>query len=264
MEGDSGRALTRWEFDAVIQRAAELAADDPDSAPGALTEGDLFRIAGEVGLPESHVRRALAEVRSGEQGGGLLDRFFGPQVVRTSRVVPGKLEEIADELDEFLVASQLLQRVRRGSSVLQYRPAVDWASQVARAASFSSSKYYTASAKSVEVRLSQVDDARTLVEIEIDPGIRQDDVVGALLGGGVGGGATGVAAGFGLALVSPLGLAVGVGGVVGLGVWYGIAYASGQAHRKKRQDVLVELEGILDALELGDPSSRRHLLGDGG
>ena len=127
-EGD-GRNLTRHEFDAVIRRAAELASSDPDGAEKALSEGELYRIAGEVGLPEGHVRRALAEMRSGELGGdGVLDRIFGPSSVRASRVVPGEPQGLGVQIDEFLVASQLLQPVRRGVTMLQYRPSVDWAS----------------------------------------------------------------------------------------------------------------------------------------
>ena len=82
---DTGRSLTRREFDAVIRRAAELAGSDPIGPDSALPEGEVFRIAGEVGLPDAHVRQALAEVRSGTIGGGRLDRLFGPALVAASR-----------------------------------------------------------------------------------------------------------------------------------------------------------------------------------
>lgn len=250
-EGDS-RSLTRREFDAVIRRAAELAASDPDVGENALSEAELYRIAGEVGLSEGHVRRALVDVRTGAEGGGLVQRVFGPSKIRAARVVPGGRDGIAAELDEFFVASQLLQPVRRGPDVLQYRPAVDWASQLARAASFSSRKYYVASAKSVEVRLQQVDDGRTFVEILIDPGTRGDDIAGAVVGGGFGAGAAGSLAGLALAAAAPVGLAVGVGVAVGAGAWSGITYLVGRTHKKKVQEVRMEIEGVLDALELGD------------
>ncbi len=227
-----GRDLTRREFDAVIRRAAELASSDPEGGEGALTEAELLRIAGEVGLSENHVRRALAEVRAGVEGGSLLDRVFGPSYVRASRVVPGTPEELASRLDEFLVASQLLQPVRRGLLILQYRPAVDWASQLARAASFSSRKYYIASARSVEVRLEPVEGGRTRVEFLIDPGTRADDVGLAVGGGALGGGGAGALTAWGLATTTPVGLAVVVGVAVGGGVWSGFAYARGQSHKR--------------------------------
>lgn len=258
-----GRSLSRREFDAVIRRAAELATSDPDGSEGALTEAELFRIAGEVGLSEGHIRIALAEVRSGETGQGVVDRVFGASSIRVSRVVRGTPQALADEIDEFLVASRLLQPVRRGVGILQYRPAVDWASQLARAASFSSHKHYIASAKSVEVRFESIDAERTLIEFVIDPGTRGDDIAGAIFGGGIGGGVAGTFAGIGLAAVAPIAAAAAAGVVVGGGVCTGIGYAVGRNHKRKLVEVRSEVEGVLDALELGDslepppPSWRR-------
>jgi hypothetical protein len=256
MNEPKGRSLTRGEFDAVIRRAAELASSDPDASEGALTEAELFRIAGEVGLSEGQVRLALAEVRSGvgihaEGGGGFLDRVFGPAHVRASRVVPGTPEKLAQSIDEFLVSTQLLQRVRRSTTMLHYRPAADWASQVARAASLSSRKYYIASARSVEVQLDAVDADRTMVAFMIDPGTRGNDVGGAVFGGAMASAVAGGAATFGLTLVAPFALAVSLGVVAGGGVWSAIFFGTGTAHRRKVDDVRSEVEGVLDSLEAG-------------
>jgi len=244
-----GRSLTRREFDAVIRRAAELASTELESEPS-LTESELMRIAQEVGLGERHVREALAEVRSHQSPTGLLDRVFGSSLVRAWRVVPGSPEALGVALDEFFVSTQLLQRVRRGPGWLQYRSALDWASQLARAASFGSPKYHLASAKSVEVRLERVDDENALVEILVDPDIRADHVAGAAVGGGlaalagsVGVVAVVVATGGVLGLALPLGLATG--GALGSGV----TWLVGQNHRKKSLEVHAEVEGILDRLE---------------
>jgi len=252
MDETKGKGLARHEFDAVIRRAAELASSDPEAAEGALTEAELFRIAGEVGLSEGHVRIALAEVRGGVAvRGGFLDRVFGPATLHVSRVVPGTPEELSQRVDEFLVSTQLLQRVRRTTTMLSYRPAVDWASQVARAASFSSRKYFIASARSVEVQLEPVATDRTLVQFVIDPGTRGNDVAGATVGGVVAAGAAGAASTFGLALVAPLALAIGGGAAVAGGLWFAIFFGTGAAHRRKLSDVRAEAEGVLDALETG-------------
>lgn len=263
MSEPRGRRLTRRDFDAVIRRAAELSSSDPGE--GALTEDELFRIAGEVGLDARHVRRALDELRSGAApGGSTLDRLFGPELVQAARPVPGSPRELAAKLDDFLVASQLLQSVRRGPTLLQYRPAVDWASQIARAASFTSRKYYIAAASSVEIRLEEQFEGRTLVEIVVDPGTRGDDALGALIGGGTAGVVTGAGAGVGLAWLDVIaGGAVATGTVVGLGMAGAVTYAVGRAHKKKLAEVRAEVEGVLDALEAGDslepppPSWRR-------
>lgn len=254
MAEKTGKSLTRREFDAVIRRAAELASSDPEAGDGALTEAELFRIAGEVGLDAHHVRRALSELKSGATAGGpfTLARVFGPASVRGSRIVSGTPRHLAAKLDEFLVASQLLQPVRRGPSVLQYRPAVDWASQLARAASFSSRKYYIASAKSVEILLADVGDERTMVEVVVDPGTRNDNIAGAVLGGGAAGVGIGIGVAASLASAGLLMVAAATLGVgVGAGLTTGITYWIGQAHKRKLGEVQAEIEGVLDALEIG-------------
>jgi len=244
----TGKSLSRRDFDAVIRRAAELSSSDPGGTDE-LTESELFRIAGEVGLSERHVRVALSEVRSGITAGGPLERIFGPAVVRASRVVPGSTEDLADQIDNFLVASQLLQSVRRGPTILHYRPAVDWASQLARAASFSSRKYYVASAKSVEVHLEDMDEGRTLVEFIVEPGTRSEAFAGAGLGGGAVGVGIGIAAGASLMAVAPVAVAAGIGVMAGGGLATVVTYLVGANHKKKLREVQDEVEGILDRLE---------------
>lgn len=252
MGEERGRSLTRREFDAVIRRAAELASSDPDAGEGNLTEGELYRIAREVGLSDRHVRTALTEVRTGPHGGGVLDRVFGPATIRASRAVPGTPEALSQALDDFFVRTQLLQTVRKGRNVLQYRPALDWASQLARAASFTQRKYYVASAKSVEVHLDAVDETTTFVELAVDPGTRGEALAGAGIGGGLSGAGVGVGASIALAPVLPLAAAVAVGAVLGGGTLAGIGAAVGSSHRKKVLEVQAEVEGILDLLERGE------------
>lgn len=258
------RPLTRAEFDEVIRRATELASREPDDE-GELEETELYRIAREVGLPEEHVRTALRELRGGPRmermptEGGLLDRLVGPAVVRTSRVVPGEVDDLAESIDDYMVAGQLLQPIRRSATLLQYRPAVDWVSQVARAASATSRRYYVASAKSVEVRLDELGgeepkgDAapRSRVTVEVDPGLRGDAwglaVAGTLVGGLTLGGATG----FFLAGFVPLVIAVVAGVAVAAAVATTSLLVVGRQHREKMADVLSEVEGILDQMERG-------------
>ena len=261
---EPGRSLTRKEFDEVIRRAAEIAASEPEGGDSALTETELLRIAGEVGLEERHVRKALAQVRSAPPtAGGPLSSLYGPSFVVASRVVPGTKEALIETIDNFLVAGRLLQNVRKGTRVLQYRPAVDWASQVARAASSTSRKYYVAAAKRVEIRLEPVDDIRSMVQIEVEPGTRDDYLAGGIIGGLGGGIASGVGMALAVVTVAPLALGVAAGIAVGSGVLGSIAWATGYRHKKRLLEVRAEIEGILDRLESGEslepppPSWRR-------
>lgn len=247
----AGRSLTRREFDEVMRRASELASRETEGDHSELAESEVYRIAREVGLSQRYVRQALGEVRQQQVPTTLTDRIFGPERVRASRVIQRSPEELGALIDEFLVAGRLLQRVRRSRSFLQYRPAVDWISQLARAASATSKKYFVASARSVEVHLEPVDDVRTLVEFEVDPGIRGDYVGGLVLGGGAGVVGGGVGAGVGLALVAPVALAVVGGAVLAGGVGVFATRWAGRSHRRKALDVVAEIEGILDRLEGG-------------
>ena len=255
---DEKRSISRRELDDVIRRAAELAAAESDHGEGSLDEQELIRIAGEVGLPERHVRRALAEVRSGtvpreDEDEGVLRRVFGAERVRASRVVPGTPRVLTGEIDSFLVGGRLLQSVRRSDRLMQYRPAVDWVSQVARAASATSRRYYVAAARSVEVRLEEAGEGQTLVELEVDPGMREDAVGGAVAGILVGGGA-GFMALIGVDnLLHIQALSIAAASLVTAGIGAGSLLWARARHRRKLGHVLAEVEGVLDTLESGEP-----------
>ena len=240
-----------------MRRAAELAAEGADGEEAGLTDAEAVRIGGEVGLPEPHVRQALAEVRAGQgvaarharQRG--LRALVGPGTIRASRTVAQPRRRIVRELDEFMVAGQLLQRVRRKDDLLQYRPAIDWASRVARAASATSRQHYVAAARLVEVRLQEVDGESTLVDLHVDPGVATNYQLGAVFGGGVVGAVVGLGAGFGVALLFPLIVAGVAGAVVGTAATLAVAMLCGRGFRRRLAEVESEVEGILDALESG-------------
>lgn len=259
------RRLTRHEFDEVMRRAADLAAAEPDPDGGTdFTDAEVVRIGREAGISEQHVRQALADVRAGKSnlpdrprdiGIGSLFKdvavLAGQGTVGASRTVRRPRRRIVREIDEFMVAGQLLQRVRRRDDLLQYRPAIDWASRVARAASSTSRQHYVAAARLVEVRLQEVDETSTLVKLHVDPGVAGNFQVGAVLGGGVVGTVAGVAAGLGLAALLPLAVAVAAGVFAGLVANLAVAVLCGRSFRRRLGEVESEVEGILDALESG-------------
>jgi len=249
---DSDRRLTREEFDEVIRRAVELAGHEGERGEWSIQE--VLRIAQDVGLPERHVRQALAELREvpgNPDSAGLVDRLFGPETVRVARVVPGTPTVLARTLDDFLVAGQLLQAVRRGERLLQYRPAVDWVSQVARAASSTSRRYYVASARLVEVRLDEADEG-SLVELHVDPGTRDDAVSSAVFGGLMGG--LGIGAGIGALsyLWMAPSVALTLSGLVAVASGGAIGWNVGRSHRRKIGEVRSEVRTVLDQLESGE------------
>lgn len=247
------RAISRRDFDQVMRRASELAGEEPGGAEGEFTDVEVLRIGREAGLAERHVRRALTELRT--EGGRALRRRSGiheliaPGEVRGSRVVGRKRAAVRRELDEFLAGGQLLQRVRRRDDLLQYRPAIDWASRVARAASSTSRQHYVAASRLVEARLDDLGDGATQVDILVDPGITGDYRGRAVLGGGI----VGLAVGYGTAaaiatLFSMTAAALG-GLVAGSAAVFGIAVLAGRGFQRRLREIHLEVEGILDGLE---------------
>ena len=253
--------LARRDFDKVMRRAAELAAEDSGGTEDALSDAEVVRIGREVGLPERHVRRALEEHRvrggggggegaAGRWGGGLRVLLLRDEVT-ASRTIERPRAAIRRELDEFMVGGQLLQRVRRKDDLLQYRPAVDWVSRVARAASFRSGQHYVASSRLVEVRLERRGAGSTLVGIRVDPGIAANYRNWWVLAGCVAGPMAGVAAG--VSVATPSLLAVGAvllaGGAAFVLASLMVALLAVPGFRRRLADVQSEVEGVLDGLE---------------
>ena len=251
--------LARRDFDWVMRRAAELATEDPGGAEDAFSDAEVVRIGREAGLPEEHVRRALAEHRArGGGGGGVVGRWawslqllLSRDDVSASRVIERPRARIRQELDEFMVGGQLLQRVRRKDDLLQYRPAVDWVSRVARAASFRSREHYVASSRLVEVRLERMSAGSTLVDIRIDPGIAANYRNWWVMAACVVGPMAGVAVGVGMAAPSLLavGAVLAAGGAAVLLSTLLVALLAAPGFRRRLADVRSEAEGMLDGLE---------------
>ena len=250
--------LTRRDFDRVMRRAAELAAEDPGGADDAFSDAEVVRIGREVGLTERHVRRALEEHRRRGGGGGVgrgLRGGLGILLLRdevvASRTIGRPRARIRRELDEFMVGGQLLQRVRRKDDMLQYRPAVDWVSRVARAASFRSRQHYIASSRLVEVGLERRSEASTLVHLRIDPGIAANYRNWWVIAGFIAGPMAGVPVGVSLGAPSLLGLGAVLlaGGAAFVATSLLVALLAGPGFRRRVADVQSEAEGVLDGLE---------------
>ena len=252
----SGRPLTRRDFDRVVRRAAELAVEDPGGMEDAFSDAEVVRIGREAGLPERHVRRALAEHREGAGGAGAGWWSTGKRMlllrdeVQASRTIERPRAAIRHELDEFMVGGQLLQRVRMGDDLLQYRPAVDWMSRVARGASFRSRQHYVASSRLVEIRLERVNAGSTSVGIRVDPGIAANYRNWWGLAGFVAAGVGGAAVALGM---DPSLLAFGVMIVAGTTALLleslAVVLLAGPGFRRRLADVRSEVEGVLDGLE---------------
>ncbi len=259
----TNRAVTRREMELVIRRAVELATEQAD-AGDAISEDEVVRIAGEVGLAPQYVRQALFELPAlrREQETTRAARYMGPSVVSAQRAVPGDADAVLRRLEQYLTTREYLQVRRRQQGQLLLGPAEDPLSKVFRTFTRSGKRFQLARATRVGVAVQPVDagSARIRLDIDLDER-RHDDFVGGgvlgtffgILGGnalGFGGGALAVVLGAATPLVVATGVGLGLAGLTG-GIWGGLALVRKAFHRRL-DDARAEADVLLDRLETGE------------
>lgn len=258
-----GRAVTRQELELVIRRAVDLATQQAD-AGDAISEDEVVRIAGEVGLSPQYVRRALFELptlRRAQQP-TLAARLLGECEVSAERVVPGDAEAVLRRVEQYLTTREYLLVRRQRSGQLLLAPADDAISKFARAITRSGRRFQLARASEVGVVAESADETHARVNIDVNLEEPRHDafVSGGVLGTFLGlvGGNVMAAAGAGMAVALHAATAVliasGVGlGIAGLagGVWGGLAISRRMFHRRL-EDAHAEADALLDRLEAGE------------
>ena len=253
------RSIRRKDLPAVVRRAAELASID-DDVTEELPEEEVVRIASELGLPERYVRQALFEGVVDEGEPSFLDRQFGTPRVVAGRAVPFDAERAKRLIEDYFVACEYLQVVRRQGNSMTFEPAVDTVSKMARAFK-RSSKHQLAAAYGLEVSVRPLEPGWSHVRIRA---VFEDNRKSQLVGGAVMGSLVGLPVSA-LTTVITGGLlngllmaeaAVALGGIAGIAAFSSIVTASLASIRRQwrrwRQRTQDQAEGVLDRLERGD------------
>jgi hypothetical protein len=249
-------SISGTDLEKVIHRAAELQFLR-DEVPDVIDEGEVVRIAEEVGLEGRHVRQALAELRadalllSEPRDSGIAARLWGAGAVQASRVVPGSPHEVLASLEHYLREHESLICIRDQPGRQVWRPAEDLMSKLQRSFDFIGRGYELAKARRMEVRVEQLEEGRSLVTLTADlKNQRAGHVAGWLIPLVAVG--TGAALGMHFAEGIPLLLggpaAVGGTGLIG-------SFAANRTFRRRRERVEVAIQGLLDRLERGLSSS---------
>lgn len=153
----------------VLRRAAELSA--PDSPAGELAGYDrrsLTEAASEVGIERRAVELALAEhdagllhVEPGRRG------LLGTSRVAQTRVVPGSVAAVREQVERWL-ASQLLEREERQGSASVWRPRADLGAKVRRKVDAKvNRKIRLADVDAVELSVTPCGERAALVRLEV-------------------------------------------------------------------------------------------------
>jgi hypothetical protein len=254
------RRLTTEQMEAVVRRAVELQSLDADgsSDPG-LTEDELLRIGGELGIDRGHMRRALAEVAVGAPAaGGMGARLFGPARVRAARAVPGRPEAVRAHIERYLVESQYLAVLRRLPEITIYEKSRGIQVELTRALDATravlggrgvgprvGAGFDLRSARTVDVSVAPFDDRTSWVSLGVDLG-NQRTGYWAGINGGVGVGALTAGAIAAVAIAPPAAL-------IALPIMGGAVWATRVAYERVHERARLHLEALLDHLERGEP-----------
>ncbi len=250
-ETPAGRQLSRHDMEVVIRRAAELEAQGGSDVPE-ISEEDVLRIAGEVGLSEENVRRALAEHYADAAGGAFLaergwaSRLCGQGLVKAGRRVPGSTESVLERLESHFKEHESLKLVRRTKWGSLWEPEAGVVASLARSLDLSGRGYELAKrGRAVEVQVLPVGEDESYVTLTAD-------LHGERAGwfwGGIGFGALLAAAAAGAAFVADVALA-GLGGLALLG---GSVSVARLGYRSAVDKMRLVMDGTLDRLEHSEP-----------
>lgn len=254
--GGGAAPITPEQFELVIRRASDLQFRSSHAVETELDTDEVVRIGEEVGLEPRYVRQALAEVQASAlvpaapEDSGFARRLAGPALVRASRVVPGGREDVERNLERYLTDRELLKAVRTLPGRSLWEPAGGLLKGMRRAMDVSGHGYVLAKAKRLQVAIEPLESGWSLVTLTADmSNVRMESTAGWMTGLGLG------------SLVPAVGLVVATGGAalaVGGGV---VLFASGLGLgataartdvRKKRQQMELALQGLLDRIERGE------------
>lgn len=241
-----GPRLDRAAVERIIQRAAELQANERDISEG-LTEQELKSLAHEVGIPETHFRQALLEERTRSAvpaERGLVPWLAGPRRVGAARTMAGEPHRIEAALQQWMAEGELLTVKRRFPQQTTWEAKQGAVASIRRALSFGGRGYLLTRAREVAGQVIPVDAGRCHVQLVADLSNTVTERFGT---------ATAV---FGTGAAATI-----VGGVLGVAapvifvpviVTAMIAYGVVRSRREEVARIHVALEQILDRLEHGE------------
>jgi hypothetical protein len=253
--GVPARKLSTEQIEAVVRRAVELQAHEADTAgdPG-VSDEELIRIGGELGIGPAHMRRALAEVSaetSAEPGG-----FLGAARISAGRAVPGDADKVRAHIEKYLLDSQYLAVLRRMPDRTIYEKSSGFQIEMARVMDATrdvvsgrkptriGAGFDLRTVRTVEVSVTQLEAGFSWVTLAVDLGNQRTGYwVGVNTGVGVGALAAGISA---AAILAP------PAALVVLPIMAGSAWGTRALYSAVVQRARVHLEALLDHLERGE------------
>jgi hypothetical protein len=238
-----GKRIDRRALERIIRRAAELQTGEHEIGEG-LTEAEVLQLGADVGIPPTHLRKALLEERtrsvmSSERG--LAAWLTGPRYVHAERTLDDEEEATETALNRWMLDGELLAVKRRYPDQTSWEPRRGTMASLKRSLRAGGRSYELARAREIAGQVVDLGGGRVHVRLIADlRNTRRDHLAGAAGFAITGSGLTAVALTLGVAAsvaVLPLPLALLVG--------FGIA----RARRSEIERMQVALEQVLDRLE---------------
>jgi hypothetical protein len=242
------RKIDRAALERIIQRAAELQAGELDTGEG-LSEQEVLKLGGEVGIPGRFLRQALYEetTKGGlESAHGALARWLGPRLVGASRVVPGEKRLVEPAIDEWMADTEAMAVKRRLPDRTLWEAQKGFFAEMKRGFGVGGKSYHLARAAEVSVAVTPLEEGYCHVALTAD--------VSNSRSGGIAGAGTVAGSGVLLSAILLAAVPAAVPLVLLLPAVLGIGAAASipRAHRRKAARVQLALEQVLDGLERGE------------
>jgi hypothetical protein len=250
------RRLSTEQVEAVVRRAVELQTNEADTAGDAgVSDEELVRIGGELGIGPAHMRRALAEVTARaapEPGAGLL----GAARVSASRAVPGDAAAVRHHIERYLLESQYLAVLRRLPDRTIYEKSSGFHVEMARVMDAASAVvsgrrrrrigagFDLRTVRTVAVSVVQMEDRVSWVTLTLDLGNQR---TGYWAGMGTSGGVVALAAG-----ISAAAILAPPAALVALPIMAGSAWGTRALYGTVVKRARLHMEALLDHLERGE------------
>lgn len=237
------RILDRKSVERVIQRAAELQADDRDVGEG-LSESEMLALGEEVGIPRHIMRRAMVEEQStppDQVGGGVTPWLVGLVAVHARRVIRRESNTVERELSEWMSGTELLTLKRRFPERTSWEPRKDPLSSVKRAFGSGKTGYTLSKVREVTVEVTRLEEDTCHVSLVADISNFRTQRFGSLVGLSTMGGLV-TTVGLVLGFAVPVAILPALGGI-------GTGVLAARARHRDAEKVSVAMEQILDKIE---------------
>ncbi|MDP3774558.1 MAG: hypothetical protein Q8Q85_09855 [Gemmatimonadales bacterium] len=259
MAGDlPARRIARDALERIIQRAAELQAGEMDTGDE-MTEAELLKLGGEVGIDGRFLRQALYEQSAGGSAEkGFLARWLGPRLVSAGRVVPGDKATVEAALNHWMAEGEAMAIKRRLPDRTVWERQKGFFAEMKRGLGVGGKNYHLARALDVAVGVAQLEDGYCHVALTADLSAMRSRAAGAGLTAAGALGVVGVGTIWLLTITGGVPALIALVAAVPLAAGAASPVLAARMQKSRNARMQLALEQVLDRLEHGEIKPRHR------